>query len=863
MVSASAVDDRCFIEGNDSGLLQPLELCVPPPSPKLCITPPTPSIVSPTSPPLSNEQPKESLLPTVVGPGMPGVAKLKSKKKKSRHPVVVLPRYLAAGSKIDHSLTHRHHLSRPEYGRHLSQPAVDVHGIASSCKKMGQSTQSLTSTLEESSLRNLLRQEDMRAEAHCGGRIYRGLRAIRLFPQNKLSKKLIALRTRLQPDSSVDEKESETSNVNVGSDRVQITCAKKSKVKFERQHSRSSSDSMAAAVIRSLMDSNTTGLDRVVEVKESPGSSPSSPSRRESYTSIELSKHAVGYSDKVSELDSSPVHEGPPDDVRITVSESFLRLPSNDDGPELRYVDGHLISNTSSNVSSTSDSSSSEEDASEDYSLDVPIMDKSLTYCTSATPVIPSQLDVMNTVSFVQLDCGSNVGELHSPVVNGNSTDITPITNVPVIELTTVDSPQTISTTSCLAGTEQTNAYCFGEGKTNVNLYQQESKATNSASLVEKVNMTTILCQSADTWPVTVQQNNDSENVPSFVNKIARNTKTDFERNYSFSLPVNDSGKNIPISTAGDYVSVEVPSNYNCTPCMHTEKMKSKKEYLVLQDSGIDNNHPSYASMSKYSTKLMQENMLSVSEETMHTVETSSSSDVLSLPQNENISIATPGPSTNPNVLPNQENVTYVSASVEEGSINGLSAGNSVHVSPLVKTDNDNSACKLDVVLDVSDSCKTNSVIGMQNLPVGKVSVGMLNIPTSPLHKSQSATTLCSCPTATVKHDTNDEQASPCCGGDLQFHNIKHGPCFVPPSRQQQQQLFSGGEEERQLTGSPQQARPVSSTSSKISPSPAKLSNLPAIHRRSSDSDLSITPKGKLFGEMNLVCNLHQILYGS
>ncbi|XP_023709422.1 C2 domain-containing protein 5 isoform X2 [Cryptotermes secundus] len=847
MVSASAVDDRCYIVGSDSGLLQPLELCVPPPSPKLCITPPTPSIVSPTSPPLSNEQPKESLLPTLVGPGIPGVAKLKSKKKKSRHPVVVLPRYLAAGSKIDHSLTHRHHLPRPEYGRHLSQPAMDVHGIASSCKKMGQSTQSLTSTLEESSLRNLLRQEDMRTEAHCGGRIYRGLRAIRLFPQNKLSKKLISLRTRLQPDSSVDEKESEIGNADVVTDRVQIACAKKSKVKFERRHSRSSSDSMAAAIIRSLMDSNITGLDRVVEVKESPGSSPSSPSRRESYTSIELSKHALGYSDKVSELDSSPVQEGPPD-VHITVSESFLRLPSNDDGPELRYVDGHLISNTYSNVSSTSDSSSSEEEASEDYSLDVPVNDKSPTYCTSTTPVIPSQLDVMNTVSIVLWDCGSNVGELHSPVVNGSSTEITPISNVPVLEPTTVDSPQTIGTSICLAGTEQTNAYCFGEGKTNLNLYQQESEATDSASLVEKVNMTTILRQSADTRSVSVQQNNDPENVPSFVNKIAGNTKTDFERNCSFSLPVNDSGEeNIPTSTAGDYVSVEVPSNYICTPCIHTEKMKSEKEYLLLQDSGIDNDHSSYASISEYSTQLMQENMLSVSEETVHTVETSSFSGILSLPQNENTSIATPGPSTTPNVLPNQENVTYVCTSVEEGSTNGLSAGNSVHVSPLVKTDNDNSACKLDVVLDVSDSCKTNSVIGMQNLPVGKVSVGMLNIPTSPLHKSQSATTLCSCPTATVKHDTNDEQASPCCGGDLQFHNIKHGPCFAPPSRQQQQQqqqLFSGGEEERQLTGSPQQARPVSSTSSKISPSPAKLSNLPAIHRRSSDSDLSITPKG-------------------
>jgi hypothetical protein len=601
---------------------------------------------------------------------------------------------------------------------------------------------------------------------------------------------------------------------------------------------------MAAAIIRSLMESNMTGLDRVVEVKESPGSSPSSPSRRESYASIEVSKHAVGYLDKESELDSSPIHESPPD-VHITISESFLRLPSNDDGPELRYVDGHLISSTSSNVSSTSDSSSSEEDASEDYSLDVPILDKSPSFCTSASTVIPSQLNTMNTVSGFQLDCGSNVGELYSPIVSG-STDITPTDNVPVLELRTVDSSQAVSTSGCLADSEKPNTYYFGESKTNVNLYQQESRATNSGSLAEKVNAT-ILCQYADTQSISVQENNDSENVPFFVNKTAGNTKTDFEQNCSFSIPANDSGKmNIPISTASYNVSVQIPSNYNRTPFKHTEDTKSRKEYSVLEDSGIDTKPPSYAPLPEYGTKVMQQNTLSVSEETVDTVEISSFPLVLSLPQSENTSTATPSPGTAPNVLPNQENVTFDSASVEEVSNNGLSAGHAVHVSPHIKRDSGNSACKLDVVLDVNCSCKTNSVIGVQNLPVGKVNVGMLNIPSSPLHKSQSATTLCSCPTATVKHDTNDEQASPCCGGDLQFHNIKHGPCFVPPSRQQQQQQqFSGGEEERQLTGSPQQAGPVSVTGSKISPSPAKISTLPAIYRRSSDSDLSITPKGK------------------
>ncbi|XP_069698681.1 C2 domain-containing protein 5 isoform X5 [Periplaneta americana] len=56
--------------------------------------------------------------------------------------------------------------------------------------------------------------------------------------------------------------------------------------------------------------------------------------------------------------------------------------------------------------------------------------------------------------------------------------------------------------------------------------------------------------------------------------------------------------------------------------------------------------------------------------------------------------------------------------------------------------------------------------------------------------------------------------------------------------QQPQPQLFTAAEDDKQPTGSPP------SVTAKISPSPAKLSTVPGIHRRSSDSDLSITPKG-------------------
>ncbi|XP_069698682.1 C2 domain-containing protein 5 isoform X6 [Periplaneta americana] len=60
----------------------------------------------------------------------------------------------------------------------------------------------------------------------------------------------------------------------------------------------------------------------------------------------------------------------------------------------------------------------------------------------------------------------------------------------------------------------------------------------------------------------------------------------------------------------------------------------------------------------------------------------------------------------------------------------------------------------------------------------------------------------------------------------------------IDDRQQPQPQLFTAAEDDKQPTGSPP------SVTAKISPSPAKLSTVPGIHRRSSDSDLSITPKG-------------------
>lgn len=75
------------------------------------------------------------------------------------------------------------------------------------------------------------------------------------------------------------------------------------------------------------------------------------------------------------------------------------------------------------------------------------------------------------------------------------------------------------------------------------------------------------------------------------------------------------------------------------------------------------------------------------------------------------------------------------------------------------------------------------------------------------------------------------------------------------------------GEREGATTATHDEDRAASSTqlttsTQKHSQSPAKLTAAPAIHRRSSDSDLSVTPKGELFEVKILQC-LHSHVVGS
>nr|CAD7424059.1 unnamed protein product [Timema monikensis] len=233
-------------------------------------------------------------------------------------------------------------------------------------------------------------------------------------PHPPLASSITSEEPKLQSDSSLyDETTSTVSCRSFTTDRPatfarsisQYEGSTKSKIKFWKQHIRSSSDSIAAALIRSLMDSTNTGLDSVAEVKESPGSSPTSPSRTGSIPTGDI--------DKLSFKKEVPLTRG-----QIPVSsesktrfipptleifpESYLRLPFSEDGPELQYVDGHLIPNKSPALSSTSDSSSSDDDTSEEFSLDISSKEK--------TPFRPSP----------PAPIGSNI----NPMPNYHETDI-------------------------------------------------------------------------------------------------------------------------------------------------------------------------------------------------------------------------------------------------------------------------------------------------------------------------------------------------------------------------------------------------------------------------------------------------------
>lgn len=103
----------------------------------------------------------------------------------------------------------------------------------------------------------------------------------------------------------------------------------------------------------------------------------------------------------------------------------------------------------------------------------------------------------------------------------------------------------------------------------------------------------------------------------------------------------------------------------------------------------------------------------------------------------------------------------------------------------------------------------------------------------SPIHKSKSATALIDYPS----HECESALSSALIAPDYK----EHGPCLIPSSR-------NDAEVERIASGTPGSAShpPISQSAAmgRASHSPAKVSSVPCIHRRSSDSDLSITPKG-------------------
>nr|CAD7197820.1 unnamed protein product [Timema douglasi] len=171
----------------------------------------------------------------------------------------------------------------------------------------------------------------------------------------------------------------------------------------------SEDDSIAAALIRSLMDSTNTGLDSVAEVKESPGSSPTSPSRTGSIPTGDIAKLSFKKEVPLTRghipVSSDSKTRFIPPTLEI-FPESYLRLPFSEDGPELQYVDGHLIPNKSPALSSTSDSSKLK-------------LGRNMPMYTAASPCRGSEITVLEN-KFPKAPIGNNINTMP----NYHETDI-------------------------------------------------------------------------------------------------------------------------------------------------------------------------------------------------------------------------------------------------------------------------------------------------------------------------------------------------------------------------------------------------------------------------------------------------------
>lgn len=153
--------------------------------------------------------------------------------------------------------------------------------------------------------------------------------------------------------------------------------------------------------------------------------------------------------------------------------------------------------------------------------------------------------------------------------------------------------------------------------------------------------------------------------------------------------------------------------------------------------------------------------------------------------------------------------------------------------------DNPVDSFRLDVITNLDLACPKISIVSYdQEVSACSLTHHKPTNTKSTLHKSKSVTALSGYPS----HECESTLSSVLIAPDYK----EHGPCLIPSSRNDAEitERIPG-------SGTPNVSIHVvaqhPSAGVKSSHSPAKVSSVPCIHRRSSDSDLSITPKGKYF----------------
>ncbi|XP_068082905.1 C2 domain-containing protein 5 [Anabrus simplex] len=779
MFSSDISNSNGFVDGSVSGL-QPLMLCVAPPTPRLCVI--SPSLGTSPSPfPFpsgSSVGASEILSPPRMSMKFLKICK---PTKKKRLPVHVIPSFLSSGSEGI-----RPGRGRLEYTRHYSQPATDIPHLM----KMGRSTQSLSCGIsDDAALIKQLTQEEERRNSHCGSKVSLGMKVMRKFPHPKIGKKLSALKCKFQSDSSVEDSEADSScssitdwQSNSGSAHSGHDLQRYHKMKFQKKHSRSSSDSLAATLIRSLMGNSITALDRVVEVKESPGSSPTSPSRRESYSVDPLTPELVAQNLTIgATVERNVFMPSSSSDLKINLSESYLRLPSCEEGPSLRYVDGHLLSNTSSGISSSSDSSITDEDGSEDISLDLKSKEKTPPFRSSVSPQ-GKEIDTSNdrNVSAVDselppisckdsLSCehqASSINVTNSSCINTNVRNLI-IQRTQCLDFSEAENPLAASTP---VGTD-----CPFN---NFNEYKQR---------IYKDHETPVITQSSE--GIGGVHYGSSANFGGSI--MGRDTVMPLKA----SLKDMASPNTEPCIKCTAIQNVTVPLLAITATTPTDERTDIETNFDSFKGAVIPSSRPC---MNYLRSTSLTEPTSRIPTTSLLTEDVTLSDSTINLPER--------------------------SGSRKFLTASGTVARNCIITPQMSIVDpTPSTACRMGVISAYDKRMAFSAP--------ARDGSALLDIPVAPLHKSKSATSLLSHP---VEHDTNYE--------DLQ-HHVKHGPCFVPTSRQLPGEEVADKPPSSPTSGVHSHVVAIAS-SSKISPSPARLSNLPGIHRRSSDSDLSITPKG-------------------